>query len=228
MMGRTHQVIGATLTTGLYLTSTVPIVSADFVAALAISLLASVLPDIDATNSDRGDPTARRMLGIGNRQADRNITRASQSIMRSKGISGFVINIIYWLFTILWRGVVFGINSCMKLLGHRGLTHWGITWLAVTAIASLLAAALSSIAPVQSTYLIALAFSLSYGSHLAGDMATKSGLTIFAPFSQKRYHVIPKHLTLTTGSFAESILFVMVCLVWLSMMAVYTLIGSNS
>lgn len=222
MMGRTHQVIGLATTTSLYLiASPVPAVSADFAAALAVTTLASVLPDIDATASGRGDPIARRMLGIGNNQSRRNVERAVTNLARS-GAASLIPNLLYLVWTLLWGAVVAAFNTLMKIVGHRGLTHWAITWLCLTALLLIPAIVFGPYVPyLQSPPLLALAFSLAYASHLASDMMTKSGLKVLSPFSDKTYHLLPKRWTITTGSFTESVLFAGISALLIAMLALY-------
>jgi membrane-bound metal-dependent hydrolase YbcI (DUF457 family) len=228
MMGRTHQVIGLTATTGLYLLTAEPIhiLSTDFAAALAVTALASVLPDIDATDNKRGDPAARRMLGIGNNQSKRNIDRAAAKVMRSKKQGKIVTNLLHLLAALLWGLLVLAINFPMRLLGHRGLTHWGVTWLALTGLILLATAVTAPYLPLQSPYLAAWSFGLGYGSHLAADMLTKSGLPVLAPLSRQRYRLLPRSVALTTGSFSESILFLLLCLLLVAILARYYAISA--
>jgi membrane-bound metal-dependent hydrolase YbcI (DUF457 family) len=223
MMGRTHQVIGLAATTGLYLliSPDTPILSTDFAAALALTALASVLPDIDANDNNLGDPAARRMLGIGNNQSKQNISRAATRLRRTKKAGPFITNLLNLLATLLWGLLVFLINIPMQLIGHRGLTHWALTWLLLTCLVLLIAALSAPHLPLQAPYLIAFSFSLGYGSHLAADMMTKSGLPILAPYCRKRYRLLPKRLALTTGSFIENIIFVLLVLLLVVMLTHY-------
>jgi len=46
---------------------------------------------------------------------------------------------------------------------------------------------------------------LGYGSHLAGDACTKSGIPLLYP-DPRRLHLLPRPLRLTTGSQAEDAL----------------------
>lgn len=54
---------------------------------------------------------------------------------------------------------------------------------------------------------VVVAFLLGYASHLAADSATKSGIRLLYPRTQ-RFHLLPKPWRFTTGSFAEETLFV--------------------
>ena len=52
---------------------------------------------------------------------------------------------------------------------------------------------------------------MGYGSHLAADACTKSGIPFLYP-RKKRYHLLPRSLRFTTGSLAEDVLFVLLTL----------------
>ena len=81
-----------------------------------------------------------------------------------------------------------------RAFGHRGLLHSLLGW----GIATVLLMPLAIIGGIA----IPLALSLGYGSHLATDACTKSGIPFFYP-NRKRYHLLPRPLRLTTGSMAE-------------------------
>lgn len=84
-----------------------------------------------------------------------------------------------------------------RALGHRGATH-SLLGLFVAAVLLL---------PVAFFWgwLFWLALLLGYGSHLAADACTKSGIPLMHP-RRKRYHLLPLPYRLTTGSFAEETL----------------------
>lgn len=81
-------------------------------------------------------------------------------------------------------------------LGHRGATHSLVGWL-VFAILTF------PLALWQPTLWLALV--LGYGSHLAADSCTKSGIPFLHP-RRTRYHLLPRSLRFTTGSLAEEAL----------------------
>ena len=81
-------------------------------------------------------------------------------------------------------------------LGHRGATHSLLGWLVFAILTFLLAL-------WQPTLWLALV--LGYGSHLAADACTKSGIPLLHP-RKTRYHLLPRSLRLTTGSLAEEAL----------------------
>ncbi|MCI0394814.1 MAG: metal-dependent hydrolase [Chloroflexi bacterium] len=213
MMGRTHQLLGATLTAGTYIALGAPALSLDFGLGLAISMLASVLPDIDGDSGRvgriRGDPMPRTMMGIGNRQTRWRVRGAWKRLWRSPGLGVALARFFVWLYHLFWRQVAVLVNLASRLLGHRGVTHWGITWLALSLLAFVAAHSSQGFTSAYLEYplLPALAFSISYGSHLLGDMTTRSGVTVLFPFSSRRYHILPEGMRLRTGSWFETRLF---------------------
>lgn len=84
-------------------------------------------------------------------------------------------------------------------LGHRGFSH--------SLAALLLLAVLVLPLVFWWGWLTPLALLLGYGSHLAADACTKSGIPFLYP-RKKRYQLLPRSLRLTTGSLAEDVLFV--------------------
>ena len=85
-----------------------------------------------------------------------------------------------------------------RTLGHRGLLHSALGW----GIATLVLIPLAFFGGIT----VPLALSLGYGSHLATDACTKSGIPFFYP-NRRRYHLLPRTLRLTTGSMAEKAVF---------------------
>ena len=87
-----------------------------------------------------------------------------------------------------------------QTFGHRGALHSLLGWV----IASL-GFILLLLLPLWSA-LGSLALSLGYLSHLAADACTKTGIPIFYP-GRIRYRLLPKPLRISTGSFAEDVVF---------------------
>ena len=85
-----------------------------------------------------------------------------------------------------------------RTLGHRGLLHSALGWITVTVLLIPLAWFGGVTVP--------LTLSLGYGSHLATDACTKSGIPFLYP-NRRRYHLLPRPLRLTTGSMAEEAVF---------------------
>ena len=80
---------------------------------------------------------------------------------------------------------------------HRGLLHslWGLGMAGACTLPLAFWAGWTPVAAVM----------LGYASHLLGDSATKSGIRLFYPRSQ-RFHLLPPSLRITTGSQAEEAL----------------------
>jgi len=75
--------------------------------------------------------------------------------------------------------------------GHRALTH-------TVFVAALLAYAASTL---HRPWLIA--FAAGYIAHIAADMLTRGGVSLFWPLSRQRIHWLPRGLTFRTGSWPE-------------------------
>ncbi|MBV9852095.1 MAG: metal-dependent hydrolase [Armatimonadetes bacterium] len=85
-----------------------------------------------------------------------------------------------------------------RTLGHRGLLHSPAGGLGLGAGCLFLALWRPSEAP--------LALFMGYGSHLAADACTKSGVPAWPNRRDRRWHLLPPRLRLTTGSWAEEAL----------------------
>jgi inner membrane protein len=85
-------------------------------------------------------------------------------------------------------------------LKHRGLTHYGITTLAVIVISSVLGWWLG--------YLdVGLAFGLGYLSHVLADGLTVGGVPLLWPKKEK-IHLLPRGLRIRTAGTVEPLIFV--------------------
>lgn len=105
-----------------------------------------------------------------------------------------------------------------RTFGHRGALHslvgWGIASVGFIALAAL---------PFWNIA-ASLALSLGYLSHLAADASTKTGIPFLYP-RRTRYRLLPKPLRLSTGSFAEEVLFTFLLLLFFCTLIV-TLLAS--
>ncbi len=88
-----------------------------------------------------------------------------------------------------------------RSFGHRGIMHSPVTLVPV--------AILSAVLSFWVGVVPGISLLLGYGSHLAMDAMTRSGIPL-VPFSQKRLHLLPLRLRIVTGSLQEDIL--MLCL----------------
>lgn len=85
-----------------------------------------------------------------------------------------------------------GVSHAIKaLFGHRGVTHYPLTW-------SVLTTGLLLVFPGQ----FSVGFSIGYAAHLLGDFLSKSGIPLKGPFSKKRY----KFPLYRTGDWKEAII----------------------
>lgn len=206
MMGKTHQAVGVSLAAAAMLSAGVAPLSAGFGAGLLVGWLASVLPDVDGS-SDGGDPAARRLLGVGDRQSSRQLGRAGRRLARARSAGQYLAAIAAFLAALLAKVLALLLSLFAFLVGHRGLTHWGITWLCLTALVGMGAVWLESrhahLPGSSPLTVLVLPFAVGYGSHILGDMATRSGIAVLAPLSPRRYHLLPRRWRLTTGSRQE-------------------------
>ena len=100
---------------------------------------------------------------------------------------------------------------------HRGTTHYLITPLLLSSALVILAAYFKF--PV----VYAVGFFVGYTSHILTDSMTVSGIKMFAPFSNKTIHLLPKNFRVRTGSYSVMnlseliavFLIVTACVVWL-------------
>jgi membrane-bound metal-dependent hydrolase YbcI (DUF457 family) len=82
---------------------------------------------------------------------------------------------------------------------HRGLTHS----LAACAVATVFAGGLVSFVDPQLGRAAAAGVVIGYGTHLAADACTISGVRAWAPFSRKRRWLLPARARIRTGSVRE-------------------------
>ncbi len=102
-----------------------------------------------------------------------------------------------------------------RYLGHRGFSHSLAALLLVSLLVLPLAFWWGLLPP--------LALLLGYGSHLAADACTRSGIPLLYP-RKMRYHLLPRSLRFTTGSMAEDALFV--CLALLALLLLLNSLNS--
>jgi inner membrane protein len=79
----------------------------------------------------------------------------------------------------------------LVLLPHRGITHS----LFAAAVATALAALVSRTA--------AAGLAIGYLAHIAADACTPGGVSLLAPLSKRRRHLLPKAARIPTGSLRE-------------------------
>jgi len=192
MRGGTHVLIGLGVTavalTPPDLWSTTPD-PATWGAGMVVGGMASLLPDIDSL-----DATIRQMWGVGDKQTSRRLQR---TLSRR-------FSLLDLLFVLLRWGMARLLNLIPVLIQHRGLTHWGLTWLVLSLLVWL-------VAPVP----ITVAFTVGYLSHILADMMTISGVAMLWPVVKRPLHLLPNGWRFRTGSPAEDLLFVLLLAVTL-------------
>ena len=100
------------------------------------------------------------------------------------------------------------VDVVARIIPHRGLTHWLVTWF-------LLSALITEVSTLAGWGLaIPLAFSLGYLSHLVADCLTFSGVPLLGPLSSRSFHLLPRGLRFRYDSPVQ----------WLIVLAVYGLV----
>jgi inner membrane protein len=87
----------------------------------------------------------------------------------------------------------------LVLLPHRGITHS----LCAAVLAAVLAGGLVTLVSPPHARIAAAGVALGYLAHVAADACTPGGVTLFAPFSRRRRHLLPKPARIRTGSLRE-------------------------
>ncbi len=181
MLGKNHLLLGAAGAGTLLLVAGITPTAqpALFAGGLLAGSIGALLPDIDSPNT-----RIRTSVGLGSRQAGRNLRRRDQDLV-VKGL-----NIVRYVLAKL-------LDIVAGLLPHRGITHWGVTWLGLTMVSQ------SLLSQHELPALYGWLFSLGYGSHLAADSLTPAGIPFFAPFHRGRLRLLPRRLAVRTGSSQE-------------------------
>jgi membrane-bound metal-dependent hydrolase YbcI (DUF457 family) len=155
-------------------------------SGIGIGLFGSVFPDIDAQNS------LLQVLIV-----KRNPT-LSNHLFNTSARYGIVGGLLYSLFAAIelsFRLLAKTIFDLVKVLTpHRGIIH---SLSGVIFISSILFF-INLI--TNNPLILTLAFVVGYLVHLCGDLVTKSGLRLLAPFSNNVYHLLPNNLLLAVSS----------------------------
>ena len=183
MLGKNHLLLGAAASTTFLLAVGVsPLEQPSlFAGGLLAGSIGALLPDIDS-----GNTKIRTSVGLGSRQAVRNLRRRNQDVIeKSLNISRYVL--------------ARQLDILTSLLPHRGVTHWGLTWFAVALLARYVA--------FQKGWhpLLAWLFALGYASHLLADSLTRAGIPFVAPISRRKIRLLPRKLAFRTGSGQEQL-----------------------
>lgn len=94
---------------------------------------------------------------------------------------------------------------------HRTVTHYGVTWLALSLLIGIGLPLIWSPGPPY-----AVAFSIGYGAHILADMLTDRGVPVLGPLNRRRYTLVPGLITFPTGSWREyaTVLGLIVLTIW--------------
>lgn len=177
MLGRSHAILGASATAVTLITSGTNLIQHPllFLTAWGIGILAALMPDLDTPNA-----AFRRIFGLGRRQTR---LRHRQKLTPT---------------ALLQRLLAIPFNFLDWFLPHRGPSHYGLTCLILTLLMRLLIQHLHLPDPLWQ------AFGVGYASHLIGDGVTRAGIKLYAPFYTKSVRLVPRFLTIRTGSWGET------------------------
>jgi hypothetical protein len=146
------------------------------VLAVAVGMVAALLPDLDSTDS-----TARTSLGLGKEQIKREWRKRPRPALIVRRVASIPFNIF------------------ARLIPHRGPTHWLLTALILWGVVAC-GANLFGLPPV-----LWVAFGAGYMSHLLADSLTVAGVPLLGPLSGRSLRLLPRPIALRTGSAAESV-----------------------
>lgn len=149
-----------------------------------VAAFGALLPDVDEPHSTVANLPRKAGQAVRPRGNDPLEVAIGTTI---KGGAGF-LNILTQTFSGFVRALAGG---------HRGATHWLI-------IGALLTAAMWALGIRLDLPRMGLWFGAGYASHLLLDMFTTSGLRVLKPLYGKPIHLLPKHLRVRTGSWAEN------------------------
>ena len=192
MTGIGHVIIGATTTFTALQVAYPELKAPELAGAFAVGAIASLTPDLDGDRS----LLKAKIYGKGKPQI-------VEKLIYDKSVGGGAILAVLGLLEVTMRMVAYTLLSIPSLLlSHRGLTHYPSTALVLGAVIYLTL----KLTNVSQSY--ALAFTIGYLSHLSADALTKTGVPLLAPFTKRRFHLLPKPIRITTrhgGSVGEAL-----------------------
>jgi len=192
--GKTHLTGG--LTFGLLVGQALQLINADAIlignntlipvtlVAIAGIAFGSLLPDIDEPNAMVSN-LPKKGRGVVN------------TALKKKGIEGILrglITVILLGLNLVTRAIAGGVKT---LVGHRGATHW--------VFSSVMVGILFAVAGFFFGYPeLGLWIWLGYISHILLDAMTLSGVEMWQPFIDKKYHLLPQGFRVRTGNFVDA------------------------
>jgi len=161
------------------------------VAGIVVSVLASLLPDIDEPESliVHSPDKARKHV----------VMKAGRRSAAARGLTALPFVIAQWVLRVA--------SGIIRVLagGHRGATHWLLT-------ALLLTAGIWYLGTIGGYTYLWLWFVAGYCSHLVLDMMTLSGLKVLRPLTPSSIHLLPVFMRVRTGGSVDAFLGVLLLL----------------
>lgn len=177
MLGKAHMAIGGIL--GAVIAVNFPYDPAAL-WAMPVGLVAAGLADV----LDSEHAAGREPLGVSWSSIKYTLRRKHKSVVD--------------IALLLPRAIVaLLLDIISRLIPHRKLTHWLLTW----AVLSLLALEITYL--LGGTLVIPLAFAVGYLSHLVADGFTVSGVPYLGPLYNRSLHLLPKMLRFRYDSPAQ-------------------------
>jgi membrane-bound metal-dependent hydrolase YbcI (DUF457 family) len=201
MMGRTHAISGVVAALAV-VGFTAPGSEAAYLAPLvaATAAGAALLPDLDHPSS-----TVARTFGPITGLASRVVSALSGGHRQlTHSVLGVVVAVGVCAALVAAGGVALGVwASFLIATGLAGVRlRVARGWLTRAVVAVLAGAGLVTVAAAADSHahLVTVGFAAGYVAHLLGDMLTKEGAPLLAPFTTYRMRLA----RLTTGHFVES------------------------
>jgi len=169
LLGKAHLAIGSAI--GLITAHYLGIQQTGILTAVIVTGLAAGLPDVlDSENAAGRDPMGVSWSGIKRDAKRKRLSVIEALLLIPRSLLAVMVDIL------------------ARIIPHRGVTHWLITWSLLTILAGLV------VLLARWGSEVALFFSLGYLSHLLADAMTVSGVKLFMPFYGKAIHLLPRLL----------------------------------
>lgn len=159
---------------------------------LVLGLVASLVPDLDAPNSELQHLPER-------------VARQGGRLLGRRNAAGALIGIALQLVTLPVTALISVLSFAIRrVTGHRGMTHtvWALIASSALAYAVALGASIwthdALVLPLQ----VAGVWFVGYASHLAADACTPAGVDIWGSRG-KAYHLLPTGWRIRTGTWPD-------------------------
>ena len=200
MMGQTHLALGAAVVSTVLLAGTGPgglrPPSAAALGLLAVGLVATLFPDLDAPDSELAHAPRKLTRGLG---------RTSRGLLglRRHSLGGALLGAGWGALGLLGEVLIGSVGRLVQsLTGHRGLTHELRGWALFSGLVGglTLGGALSGgqapAGALRTAGLVTAVWALGYLVHLLADAATPHGI----PLLGRPFHLLPRGWRVRTGS----------------------------